>query len=170
MFVYVSESDARDGIDRNSTVPQPSLPGIAAPYQQQVAAHSLEALSTAAADRPSYPPQNTAYYTQPPPANGNPEYGFITTDQVNNGTGSSANNLGFILNPTQQRIPSSVIDPNLEASVGADAGTAPGAETSILEKHVEEGTRDEAIQEQDDASMPDDRIASTLRMFNENQS
>ncbi|KEF63859.1 uncharacterized protein A1O9_01837, partial [Exophiala aquamarina CBS 119918] len=102
--------------DSASPPPESSPSGTNA--AQQVAAHSLEALSTAA-DISYTPqqPQHAAYYTTNAPSASHPEYGFVQPENVGNGMGQPGNNIPFILNPSSGQTHSSVIDPSLETAI-----------------------------------------------------
>ena len=138
---------------------------------QQVAAHTLEALSTAAADHVSYPPQATAYYTAATPqTESHPEYGFVRTDGA--GIAPQTGNINFLLNPSQGQTPASLIDPTLESSVGFaidHAGDNKTAENLIVkvERHVSHDASAGGHEQEEAMGDPDSRVAMALRSFNE---
>lgn len=138
---------------------------------QQVAAHTLEALSTAAtADQTSYPPQGTAYYTAANPhAESVPEYGFVRID-TGSGPSASGSNVNYpLLHPhSQSQTPSSLIDPNLEATVAQAAAQAvdmKAAGTATGEIEDSSAARKEDLD--DGMGDADSRVAQALRNFNE---
>ncbi|KIV83627.1 hypothetical protein, variant 4 [Exophiala sideris] len=145
-WIYVSDPNAEDS---NAVTPPPQTPATSDNAYQQVAAHTLEALSTAAADHVSYPPQATAYYTavggQAVP---HPEYGFVGLEQHHGTDGEHMNSLDFL--NTQANNASMMIDPNLEATVAQAAAQAVGDGT---EEHAEG---------QDEST-----VAMALKNFNE---
>ncbi|KAI1608776.1 hypothetical protein EDD37DRAFT_629545 [Exophiala viscosa] len=145
-WILVSDPNAEDS---SSVTPPPQTSATPDNAYQQVAAHTLEALSTAAADHVSYPPQATAYYTagggQAVP---HPEYGFVALEQQHGTEGDHMNNLDFL--NTQANNASMMIDPNLEATVAHAAAQAVG-----------DGS-DEQAEGQDESS-----VAMALKNFNE---
>lgn len=144
----------------SATPPQQSSPG-GANAVQQVAAHSLEALSTAA-DISYTPqqPQHAAYYTTNAPSVSHPEYGFVRAENVGNGMGQPGNNIHFILNPSQGQPHSSLIDPTLEASVAQAAESA--EEVGVMEDMKTEAPGNEMTDAEAES-----QVAMALRNFNE---
>lgn len=153
--------------DSSAATPPPQDPATSDPYQQ-VAAHTLEALSTAAADHVSYPPQATAYYTavgtQAVP---HPEYGFVGLEQHHGTEGQHLNNLEFL--ESQANNASMMIDPNLEATVAHAAAQAVNMDEQENSQEQSEG-HDVLHGNQGQAGGIGDsesRVAMALRNFNE---
>ncbi|KIX03983.1 uncharacterized protein Z518_07536 [Rhinocladiella mackenziei CBS 650.93] len=158
-WVYVSDPNAEE----TDTTPPPQTPNTSDTFRQ-VAAHTLEALSTAAADHVSYPPQGTAYYTAAtPPNESNPEYGFVRVEAGTGIGGQTNNNINFLLNP-QGQTHSSLIDPNLEATV---AHAAEQADMKAAENKTSDQHNQEQVVEDDGLVDSDSRVAMALRSFNE---
>ncbi|EXJ92966.1 hypothetical protein A1O3_01522 [Capronia epimyces CBS 606.96] len=161
-WIYVTDPTAED-----STTPPPPQTQTPSDSYQQVAAHTLEALSTAAADHVSYPPQATAYYTTVASQDAHPDYAFVR-GEPGSGIGGQNNNINFLLNP-QGQTPSSLIDPNLEATVAQAAEQAVDMKHEIrVGDHFEaEHSHDmhEPLEGQDEA-MGDSDVAM-LRKYNE---
>lgn len=165
-WVHVSDPTADDP---SALSPPPQTPPSTDAYQQ-VAAHTLEALSTAAADHISYPPQATAYYTASgPQAETIPEYGFVKND-TGKGLGGPSNNINFLLNPSHGQTSSLLIDPNLEATVAqAFEQAAEMKPASHEEAQGPENKDDHGDHEHEDGlGDSDSRVAMALRSFNEN--
>ncbi|EHY59969.1 hypothetical protein HRR83_006333 [Exophiala dermatitidis] len=172
-WIYVTDPDAED-----SRTPPPQTETPSESYQQ-VAAHTLEALSTAAADHISYPPQATAYYTSMPPQDAHPDYAFVRGEAGNGMHGGQGNNINFLLNPPGQT-PASLIDPNLEATVAQAAEQAVGPELKSYELKENDGFEGEdgaptmheqhenLNQENHEEAMGDSDVAM-LRKYNEAQ-
>ncbi|EXJ91154.1 hypothetical protein A1O1_04263 [Capronia coronata CBS 617.96] len=162
-WIYVTDPTAED-----STTPPPQAQTPSDSYQQ-VAAHTLEALSTAAADHISYPPQATAYYTSVTSQDAHPDYAFVRGESAN-GNGGQGNQINLLLNP-QGQTPSSLIDPNLEATVAHAAEQAIDMKGNArAEDHFEIQHPDD-MQEQHDhqeEAMGDSDVAM-LRKYNEAQ-
>lgn len=151
------------------TTPQP--PSSTTPSYQQVAAHTLEALSTAAADHVSYPPQNTAYYTAPGPhTSSQPEYSFVRSDSTAGAAGGPGTHINFLLNPAQGQTSSLLIDPNLEATVAQAAEQAVDMKSPVNndDEQTAESKENHKSQEQEESmGDSDSRVAMALRTFNE---
>lgn len=134
-------------------------PNTSDPYQQ-VAAHTLEALSTAAVDHPPYSSSpNYADYSGVYPSRGDIHsgYGPARQDGVH-AAGHQNNNISFLLNPSST--PSSMIDPNLESSVAqAEDPTETRVSGSPKPDQHEEKEEDEHI------DMSDSRVAYVLKNF-----
>ena len=147
------------GEDSASPPPQSMPSGTNA--VQQVAAHSLEALSTAA-DISYTPqqPQHAAYYTANAPSASHPEYGFVQPENVGNGMDQPGNNIHFILNPSSGQTHSSVIDPSLETAI-ARAIENPAEMSAIPE--MKDDTAEHEMTDPD----PDSQVAMAHRTFNE---
>lgn len=158
-WVYVTDPTAED---TSTPPPQAQTPDS----YQQVAAHTLEALSTAAADHISYPPQATAYYTSMTSQDVHPDYAFVR-GEAGNGVGHG-NQINLLLNP-QGQTPSSLIDPNLEATVAQAAEQAVESRDDMREAEEFEtqhpGTMHEQNEQQEEA-MGDSDVAM-LREYNE---
>ena len=156
-----------DPNSEESTTPPPLTPTTSDAYQQ-VAAHTLEALSTAAADHVSYPLQATVYYTVAQ-TESHPEYRFVRADGT--GVGPQTGNINFLLNPSQGQTPASLIDPTLESSVGfvvEQATETKAAENPTDKADVKTQLEEHDDQEQEEAMADSDsRVAMALRSFNE---
>jgi hypothetical protein len=165
-WIYVSDPNAEEANDASS----PSHPGTTSETYQQVAAHTLEALSTAAADQTtSYPPQGTAYYTAAgPQSESHPEYGFVQAEPTGSANGGPSGNINYFLanSNTQNQTDTSLIDPNLESTVGNATEQADGmGGQQGVKAHAEDG---EGHKEQEDSmAESESRLAITLRNFNE---
>lgn len=151
---------ANTGAEDSASPPPQSSPSSANAVQQ-VAAHSLEALSTAA-DISYTPqqPQHAAYYTTNAPSASHPEYGFVQPENVGNGMGQPGNNIHFILNPSSGQTHSSVIDPSLETAI-ARAIDNPGELSAIQE------SKDDAAENEMTDADAESQVAMALRNFNE---
>ena len=146
-------------------------PGTSDTYQQ-VAAHTLEALSTAAVDHTtSYPPQGTAYYTAAnPQTESQPEYGFVQAESAGTATGGAPSNINYFLNTstTQNQTDTSLIDPNLEATIrnGTEqAGELDDQQDAKAHNGGEEGQKEP----EDSIAETESRLAITLRNYNQLQ-
>lgn len=158
-WIHVSDPNAED-VTATSPPPQTST----AETYQQVAAHTLEALSTAAADHTSYPPQGTAYYTAANAQNeAHPEYGFVQAESAGSSTGGPSSNVNYYLSDSnaQNQTDTSLIDPNLETS--AANGTEHGGDGEAEQAGKPSAETGDEEKEQDAES----RLAITLREFNE---
>ncbi len=144
-------------------------PGSSDTYQQ-VAAHSLEALSTAAADHTtSYPPQGTAYYTAAnSQGESHPEYGFVQAEPAGAANGGAPSNINYFLSnpPTQNQTDTSLIDPNLESTLSNSTAQAIQIEgQQDVKPHVD--ADEEQKEPEDSIAETESRLAITLRNFNE---
>ncbi len=146
-------------------------PGSSDTYQQ-VAAHTLEALSTAAADQPtSYPPQGTAYYTAAnPQSESHPEYGFVQAEPGGTANGGTPANINYFLSnsTSHNQTDTSLIDPNLESTVSntvEQAGETGDQQDIKPPVGILEGQKDQ----EDSMAESESRLAMTLRNFNELQ-
>lgn len=152
------------GVEGSTPSPRETTPS--GTQAQQVAAHSLAALSTAADISYSPQPQHAAYYTTNPPSASHPEYGFVQAENVGNGVNHAGNNIHFMLNPSQAQTETPInplIDPLLEASVAQaveEAGEVDGMEDTKLDAPENEMTDAEA----------ETHIAMALRNFNKTPS
>ncbi|KIW14185.1 hypothetical protein PV08_06966 [Exophiala spinifera] len=148
--------------DAPTNSPSPNITA-ADPYQQ-VAAHTLEALSTAAADHVSYPPQATAYYTaMAPHTTPHPEYGFVRLEHEE---GPSSNHTNFP--NSQNNNANMMIDPNLETTVAGtaeEAGMMEEASGPNQAKHGGEGHLGQG--DGDEIGDSESRVAMALQHFNE---
>ena len=166
IWVTVSDPTAEDASDASP----PAEPAATSDDYQQVAAHSLEALSTAAADQTtSYPPQGTAYYTAAnAQSEAHPEYGFVQAEPIGTTNGGPTGSINYFLanSGTQNQTDTSLIDPNLESTLGESAAhaNAMGIQPDV-KAHVGDGNH----QNNHDESMADSesRLAITLRNFNQ---
>jgi len=122
---------------------------------QEVAAHSLEALSTAAAGNRAYDPVTTyqEYSNIYATHGGQSGYGPARDETLPDG---SHNNIGFLLNPTAGT-PSSVIDPNLEASVIEAAEQSAAAALSTSPQIQKDGT--------EAPDQAEEQVVAALRTF-----
>ncbi|KAH0842263.1 hypothetical protein AYO21_00118 [Fonsecaea monophora] len=164
-WIHVSDPTAEDA---NAVTP-PRTP-TTSDMVQQVAAHTLEALSTAAADQTSYPPQGTAYYTTANPAtDSHPEYGFVQAEPASSTSGGLSRNIHYYLSNSspQAQTDASLIDPNLESTVTA---TSHEGEQMDEARDLKAESEDEKRKEQEDSlTDADTRVAMALRTFNELQ-
>ena len=165
-WIHVSDPTADDP---NAASPPENSAGSES--YQQVAAHTLEALSTAAADQTSYPPQGTAYYTTVnPQTESHPEYGFVQAEPAGATNGGPPGNNNYFLGnaSSHTQTDTSLIDPNLEATVNNAVDQADEMDaTSEAEAQVEDN---DDLKEQEDALVDtDSRVAMALRNFNELQ-
>lgn len=160
-WIHVSDPTADD---TNATTPSPQTEANSDTYQQ-VAAHTLEALSTAAAaDHTSYPPQGTAYYTAQ--TESNPEYGFVP-EPGSTGTGPSPNMNYVLIHPSSRdETPSALIDPNLETTVAQAAEQAVGVGAAENPK-AQDGDNQDSKEAEEGMADSDSRVAMALRTFNE---
>ncbi|KAJ9614198.1 hypothetical protein H2200_002334 [Cladophialophora chaetospira] len=146
--------------------------GPASDTYQQVAAHTLEALSTAAADQTtSYPPQGTAYYTAAnPQSESHPEYGFVQTEPAVPANGEAPANISYFLSNStaQNQTDTSLIDPNLESTVddAAEQTASTGDQHEIKPRADDIAGQKE---QEDSVAESESRLAITLRTFNELQ-
>ncbi len=157
-FVYVADPNAEE-----LTTPPPHTPATSDKYQQ-VAAHTLEALSTAATDHISYPPQATAYYTATP-ANAHVDYGFVR-GEPGAGVGGPANNIDFLLNP-QGQTPASMIDPTLESSVAQALEQVGESKPTVNDDKTPHQDGKNAKEPDEGMGDSDSRVALALKSFNE---
>ncbi|KAK5451679.1 hypothetical protein LTS15_007939 [Exophiala xenobiotica] len=164
-WIQVSDPNSEDS---NAVTPPPQEPATSDPYQQ-VAAHTLEALSTAAADHVSYPPQATAYYTamgsQSAP---HPEYGFVRLENDDGTREGSSNNANYM--NAQGQNTSLMIDPNLETTVADPAEQAVSMEESADHTGAQDGHENDGHDshiEGDGMGDSESRVAMALRTFNE---
>ncbi|KAK5267462.1 hypothetical protein LTR99_006653 [Exophiala xenobiotica] len=164
-WIQVSDPNADDS---NAVTPPPQEPATSDPYQQ-VAAHTLEALSTAAADHVSYPPQATAYYTamgsQSTP---HPEYGFVRLENDDGTREGSSNNANYM--NAQGQNTSLMIDPNLESTVADPAEQTVSMEESADHSGAQDGHENDGHDshiEGDGMGDSESRVAMALRTFNE---
>ncbi|ETI19566.1 hypothetical protein G647_09400 [Cladophialophora carrionii CBS 160.54] len=163
-WVYVSDPNAEDP---NAASP-PTHAQTTSDTYQQVAAHTLEALSTAAADHTtSYPPQGTAYYTAAnPQSESHPEYGFMQGGPPGAANGDTPGNIGYFLGNSASRnqTDTSLIDPNLESTVNS------AAERTDEEPDRRDGkshVAGEAQKDHEENLAEESRLAITLKNFNE---
>ncbi|KAL6241767.1 hypothetical protein RBB50_011300 [Rhinocladiella similis] len=166
-FVPIPETLTWVSVDPSSEdapAHSPSPNATAADPYQQVAAHTLEALSTAAADHVSYPPQATAYYTaMAPHTTPHPEYGFVRLEHEE---GPSSNHTNYTNSQNQNN--NMMIDPNLETTVAGpadQAGTMEEARGPNEAKH--EGEEQLGQGDGDEIGDSESRVAMALQHFNE---
>ncbi|KIX97620.1 uncharacterized protein Z520_06398 [Fonsecaea multimorphosa CBS 102226] len=165
-WIHVTDPTAEDA---NAITPPPSRTPTASDTVQQVAAHTLEALSTAAADQTSYPPQGTAYYTTANPAtDSHPEYGFVQTEPSGSTSGGLSRNIHYYLSNSspQNHTDASLIDPNLEST--ATANSQEGEQTDMA-RDGKAKSEDKDQKDQEEMTEADTRVAMALRTFNELQ-
>jgi hypothetical protein len=166
-WVYVSDPTAEETHDASS----PSHPTAISDTYQQVAAHTLEALSTAAADQTtSYPPQGTAYYTAAnPQTDSHPEYGFVQPEAVGTTNGGPGSINYFLSNSTApDHTDTSLIDPNLESTMGDATERAEGL-GGQQDDTAHDGSGEADKEQEEDIAISESRLAITLRNFNELQ-
>ncbi|KIW26099.1 uncharacterized protein PV07_09226 [Cladophialophora immunda] len=163
-WIHVADPNADDA---NAVTP-PRTP-TTSDMVQQVAAHTLEALSTAAADQTSYPPQGTAYYTTANPATeSHPEYGFVQAEPSSSTSGGLSRNIHYYLSNSspQNQTDASLIDPNLESTVTANSQEGGQQDAP---RDTKEQSEDNAPKVEDPLTDADTRVAMALRTFNELQ-
>ncbi|EXJ70968.1 uncharacterized protein A1O5_05961 [Cladophialophora psammophila CBS 110553] len=167
-WIHVSDPTADDA--SVATPPPPSHTPTTSDTVQQVAAHTLEALSTAAADQTTHPPQGTAYYTTANPATEyHPEYGFVQTEPGGPTSGGLSRNIHYYLSSSspQNQTDTSLIDPNLESTVTT---TAPeGEQLDMARDEKPQGADKDQKEQEDSLTDSDTRVAMALRTFNELQ-
>lgn len=146
----------------NDTAPAAQVPSTTSDAYQQVAAHTLEALSAAAADHPPYPPATNFpdYNVYASHEVTQPVYGPARTELAP--SGSQTNNISFLLNPSQTHTPSSLIDPSLESSVVPAVDQAHEARLSASPRQERHESKDEPDNRLGES---DSRVAFVLKSF-----
>ncbi|OAP55997.1 hypothetical protein AYL99_10149 [Fonsecaea erecta] len=170
-WIHVTDPTAEDA---NAITPPPSRTPTTSDMVQQVAAHTLEALSTAAADQTSYPPQGTAYYTTANPAtDSHPEYGFVQAEPAGATSGNNlSRSIHYYLSSSspQNQTDASLIDPNLETTVNANSHGEQRDLAQNVKLKSEDKDEDKDEKEKDEIfTDADTRVAMALRTFNELQ-
>ena len=137
--------------------PPPGTPSTS--EAQQVAAHSLEALSTAAAvgntNTTNYPAQ---YYTNPQTSS-YPEYSFVRLGD-SAGDSQGLGSLTELIPPRSppNQVANSLIDPSLEESVSHPPNDGPISNT--------DGAQDLKIEDVEAGQEDDSHVALALQKFN----
>jgi hypothetical protein len=136
-------------------------------YQQNVAAHSLEALSTAAAgDQTTYPPQGTAYYTAVnPQTDAHPEYGFVQADPAPSAAVIPSTTQSYTVGTSPLRQTDPLIDPNLEVAAN-NGGESMDKDAKVADKSDGPGS----IHHENEIAETEAQVAMALRSYNALQS
>lgn len=139
----------------------PSNPGVATSYQQ-VASHSLEALSTAATDQPNYPQPHYDDF-------GTGSLGGRSSSRTGYGPAMHGQNhqnidISHLLNPSSNT-PANMIDPNLEATDVQEVVQHQDDKTSgaQIDGSVEEQFKDEV--DFDSKVQSEEQVAFLLRNY-----